>query len=66
MAKIYKIELCWLCIRYRREKMSRYPKCLVYSVDGRPGKLNVRGEAVCPICRSGLQRESNRPAALVE
>lgn len=65
MAKIIKIQLCRLCIRYRDEKRFDNPLHLVHPVDNTRMLFDVHGEAVCPICRSRWRRERNR-ATLVE
>ena len=53
-----KIALCALCIKARDGKLFNSPRHLVMLFD-------VRGEAICPICRARWRRQRNE-AVLVE
>jgi len=39
--------------------MFKNPCHLVHPIDETPGLFDIRGEAVCPICRSRWRRERN-------
>ena len=65
MAKTTKIKLCDLYLQARDDPLFNNPCRLVHPIDETPGLFDVRGEAICPICRSRWRRERNE-AVLVE
>lgn len=64
MAKITRIQLCVLCIKARDDKTFGNPLHLVHPVDMTVGLFDVRGEAICPICRSRWRRLTNEAVLL--
>ena len=61
-----KVKLCDICLRARDDPQFKNRCHLVHPIDETPGLFDVRGEAVCPICRSLWRRARNTAVLVVQ